>query len=286
MRFTAHVQQRWSDLDAQGHVNNVVVADYLQQARSQFMEAGGPDTAALFSDGVVVVSHSILYHRALRHADVVDIELWVAELGAARLRIDYRIVQDGQQAITASSVLCPFDFQEQRPRRLLEGEREFFVAHRDEALSIDPMDGPVLGGRGLPTRIDPRWSDVDRFGHVNNVRALEWVMEARIRTTSSLDASMARTGTGDGSELRWLIARQDIDYLAQMTVRPEPYVVVTAPIHLGTTSVVLGAEIIDPETSTTFVAARAVLVCAEADGAKRPLPESAREALAKALVSA
>ena len=34
--FTTPVQLRWTDLDAQGHVNNVTVADYMQQARAQF----------------------------------------------------------------------------------------------------------------------------------------------------------------------------------------------------------------------------------------------------------
>ena len=33
--FTTPVQLRWTDLDAQGHVNNVTVADYMQQARAQ-----------------------------------------------------------------------------------------------------------------------------------------------------------------------------------------------------------------------------------------------------------
>ena len=38
--YLTEVQLRWTDLDAQGHVNNVMVADYLQQARAKFMLSG------------------------------------------------------------------------------------------------------------------------------------------------------------------------------------------------------------------------------------------------------
>ena len=31
---------RWGDLDAQGHVNNAVVVDYLQEARVAFLLSG------------------------------------------------------------------------------------------------------------------------------------------------------------------------------------------------------------------------------------------------------
>lgn len=283
MRFTAHVQQRWSDLDAQGHVNNVTVADYLQQARSQFMAVGGDTTTNLFRDGVVVVSHSIRYHKAICHADVVDIALWVSQLGAAKLQIDYQIEVAGEPAVTASSVLCPFDFAAQRPRRLSDSERGFFANYLEDSLDIEPLTGPQLAGRGVAVQIEPRWSDVDRFGHVNNVRALDWVMEARIRTTSSLDSAMARTGTGDGSELRWLIVRQDIEYHGQLKMT-DTYRVLTAPIHIGKSSVVLGTEIITDSDSVPLITAKVVLVCAEADGTKRALPESARAALKQVLI--
>ncbi|EPH07045.1 YbgC/YbaW family acyl-CoA thioester hydrolase [Propionibacterium sp. oral taxon 192 str. F0372] len=284
MRFTARVQQRWADMDVQGHVNNVVIADYLQQARSQFMEAGGATTSQMLADGVVVVHHRIIHRRALDYRGEVEIELWVAQLGGARIRIDYRIMQDSQEAVLASTVVCPFDFDAQVPRRLLAAERDWFEMHRDAKLGIRCLDRVELRGRGLPYLVEPRWSDADRYGHVNNVRTLDYVMQARIVTTTEIDPSMARMGTGDGDELRWLIARQDIDYMAQLSVRPEPYLVLTAPIRVGTSSVVLGTEIIDRASGAILVTARAVLVCAETDGVKRALPDSARQSLSELLV--
>ena len=47
---------RWSDLDAQGHVNNALLIDYLQEARVAFL-ATNPDST-LLHDGLVVVGHS------------------------------------------------------------------------------------------------------------------------------------------------------------------------------------------------------------------------------------
>ncbi len=58
--------------------------------------------------------------------------------------------------------------------------------------------------------------------------------------------SSARVAMGNADAARWLIARQDIDYLVQMMFRLEPFHVLTAPVHLGTSSIVLATEIVDP----------------------------------------
>lgn len=96
---------------------------------------------------------------------------------------------------------------------------------------------------------------------------------------------MARVGmAGAPSAAQWFIARQDIDYLTQMEFRLAPYGVLTAPVRLGETSVVLASEIVDPDHGTVFTRARVVFVCADAQGRERPLPDSAREALTSQVI--
>ena len=53
------VPLRWVDLDAQGHVNNGIIADYLQEARVRFLLAG--DNAALLGTSTLVVAHQVEY---------------------------------------------------------------------------------------------------------------------------------------------------------------------------------------------------------------------------------
>lgn len=64
-----------------------------------------------------------------------------------------------------------------------------------------------------------RWSDMDAYGHVNNVQYLRFFEDARIEAFAA-----HRAGDGDKSLLSTgiLVARHEIEYLKPLTWRPEP----------------------------------------------------------------
>ncbi|MFB7594353.1 acyl-CoA thioesterase [Streptomyces sp. NPDC056160] len=128
MRHIYRCPLRWADMDAYGHVNNVVFLRYLEEARIDFLFR--PDKQ--FKQGSVVARHEIDYKRQLvhRHAPV-DIELWVTEIRAASFTLGYEVKDGDQIYVRASTVIVPFDFEAQRPRRLTEEEREFLREYRD-----------------------------------------------------------------------------------------------------------------------------------------------------------
>ncbi|MYR56456.1 acyl-CoA thioesterase, partial [Streptomyces sp. SID625] len=66
-----------------------------------------------------------------RH-EPVDIELWVAEIRAASFTLGYEVKDGDRIYVRASTVIVPFDFEAQRPRRLTVEEREFLGGYRDE----------------------------------------------------------------------------------------------------------------------------------------------------------
>ncbi|MEU5090970.1 thioesterase family protein [Streptomyces sp. NPDC021356] len=128
MRHIYRCPLRWADMDAYGHVNNVVFLRYLEEARIDFLFR--PDKQ--FKQGSVVARHEIDYKRQLvhRHAPV-DIELWVTEIRAASFTLGYEVKDGDQIYVRASTVIVPFDFEAQRPRRLTAEEREFLREYRD-----------------------------------------------------------------------------------------------------------------------------------------------------------
>ncbi len=116
-------------MDAYGHVNNVVFLRYLEEARIDFLFRPEKD----FKQGSVVARHEIDYRRQLVHRHKpVDIELWVTEIRAASFTITYEVKDPEQVYVTASTVIVPFDFEAQRPRRLTAEEREFLAEYRDD----------------------------------------------------------------------------------------------------------------------------------------------------------
>ncbi len=276
--FAFRCPLRWSDLDAQGHVNNAHIVDCMQEARVAFFRSG--PTSSLLESGIVVVSHKVEYLSSVEYStDGVDVELGVTELGGARFEVGYTLTQQSRPVARARTVLCPYDFGAERPVRLSPKEREFLS---DAAVDVDPMrefSAPPLVRRGTVTDLYLRWSDHDSYGHVNNAKMYDYLQQARIEVTAQWDPTMARAGVGDASYV-WLVARQDVDYVSQLSHRSEPYAVRTAPVTLGTSSMTLASEVFDPDDGAVFARGRTVLVCAGPDLRPTPLPASIRERLA------
>jgi acyl-CoA thioester hydrolase len=97
-----------------------------------------------------------------------------------------------------------------------------------------------------------RFSDVDVYGHVNNVKYFEYYQEARLAFLKSL-------GRGEGEEgFSLVVARLDVDYKRPVLFRPEPFFVESWVTRVGTSSFGLAAEIRDGDT--VLARAQAVMV--------------------------
>ncbi|MFF6874062.1 MULTISPECIES: thioesterase family protein [unclassified Streptomyces] len=130
MRHIYRCPLRWADMDAYGHVNNVVFLRYLEEARIDFLFRPDKD----FQQGSVVARHEIDYKRQLVHRHhPVDIELWVTEIRAASFTLTYEVKDGDQVYVRASTVIVPFDFEAQRPRRITAEEQEFLREYTDDA---------------------------------------------------------------------------------------------------------------------------------------------------------
>jgi acyl-CoA thioester hydrolase len=122
-----------------------------------------------------------------------------------------------------------------------------------------------------------RFSDVDVYGHVNNVKYFEYYQEARISFIQSLHEPLFDPAAG--GTLRQVVARIDVDYKRPILFRPEPYAVQTRVIRIGTSSYDLACRIVD-QHGTTYSTAKVTLVAFDtATGRSRPLRDVERARL-------
>lgn len=121
---------RWADMDSLGHVNNVTYVDYLQESRVDMLRvhaaaAGGEELAG----DTVVVRHEVEFVAPLVFRfEPVRIESWVTRIRRASFTMAYEILDElpdgGRHVYTrARTVLTPYVFEAERPRRILEAER-------------------------------------------------------------------------------------------------------------------------------------------------------------------
>ena len=135
MRHKFRCAMRWSDMDAYGHVNNVVYLTYLEESRVDMLFALDSESGAkALSQGVLVAAHEIKYKRPLvYHPRGVDIELWVGAIKGASFEIRYEVHDEDTLFATASSVLVPYDLVAERPRRVSPRERAFLEQFVEDA---------------------------------------------------------------------------------------------------------------------------------------------------------
>jgi acyl-CoA thioester hydrolase len=125
---------RWSDMDAYGHVNNVVFLQYFEMARVDlFFERASLEERTGLRRGTVVAAHDIQYKLPVVYSPrPLDVEIWVSEVRAAAFRCHYEVVDHQRLAVTGSTLLVPFDFSINRPRRLTDDEKDFLARWTDE----------------------------------------------------------------------------------------------------------------------------------------------------------
>jgi acyl-CoA thioester hydrolase len=229
-------------MDVQRHVNNVTYVDYLQEARIDMFESqpefqGGEDLA----EGVVVVSHELEFVAPLVfRSRPVNVDSWISRIRAGSFTMEYEVYDETASGrvvyLRASSVLAPFVFATEMPRRISVLEREVLGRYLEPAEARQPVPGDGESRYVYPLRV--RWSDVDAYRHVNNVKYIEYFQEARIRFLMHLHE--------DGDAFGHIaVARTDVDYRRPIFFRQAPYQVHSWVSAVGRTSFTIAAEIRD-----------------------------------------
>jgi acyl-CoA thioester hydrolase len=125
-------------MDMYGVVNNVAFFRLLEEARVDLIwRVGSAVGDAFFRRGSVVVRQAIEYKRPLVHrAEPVPIEMWVSDLQAATVAIDYEVKDGDKIYALASTTMAPYDYEKRYPRRLNEAETSFFQRYLEDRRAL------------------------------------------------------------------------------------------------------------------------------------------------------
>jgi acyl-CoA thioester hydrolase len=258
--------------------------------------SGGEELA----EGVVVVKHEVDYRRPLVHRETpVRIESWVTKVSAASFTLAYEIYDEDESGertvyVQARSLLAPYVFTTESPRRLTDTERATLAQLSDDAVGPKPREGRLARDSGTAWRhrydCHVRFSDVDLYRHVNNVKYFEYVQEARISMVGELagraDASSSGSGSGSGSGLeppawRLVVGAIDVEYSKPLMLRADPYPIDSWVEGVGRSSFVVASEISDG--TQVLARARAVMVTFDPETQQSvPLSDAERAALGEA----
>jgi acyl-CoA thioester hydrolase len=250
-------------------ISNVAFVDYLQEARLDLLRHHHSSPTPQPGEGLVVVNTVVEYLTPLRLSQApLFVAVWPTEVRAASFTLGYELFTGlpGDPVVhgRASTVLTPYVFSAGRPRRMTPEER-----HRLTPVTASPVSDRALAGGGpgwgpdvVERPVHVRFSDIDLLGHVNNLQYLEYAQIAQV----DLLTGVLQEARVDGS-VTTVIARSEIDYVGQMTLRAEPYAVRSRVVGVGDTSVTFEQEIRDGDR----VMARTRMVEVNVDEDEHPL---------------
>jgi acyl-CoA thioester hydrolase len=278
VRHVYECQMRRADLHGDT-VSNVAFVDYLQEARLDLLRHHNTSPTPNPGEGLVVVNTVVDYLAPLRLGQApLYVAVWSTQVRAASFSLGYELftgsADDGADDrvvhARATTLLAPYVFASERPRRMTAEERERLSQHLGESPVSDraaPRGGESWADGVVVERpVHVRFSDVDLLGHVNNLRYLDYAQMAQIDLLTGVFVEAHVNGT-----VTTVIARSEIDYVGQMNLRAEPYAVRSRVVAVGDRSVSFEQEIRDPHHADR-VMARSRIVEVNVDQDDKPLP--------------
>ncbi|MGW1771902.1 acyl-CoA thioesterase [Streptomyces sp. NPDC002104] len=134
-RFTYLCPIRWSDMDANSHVNNAVYPRYLEEARMNMFEALVPsDPTERLSKNFLLSEQWMKFSKPLVYSkEPVSIEAWVTSLKGVSFELAYEIKGSGSVYVSATSKMAGFDSVAGRVRRFDDDERAVLGSFLDQS---------------------------------------------------------------------------------------------------------------------------------------------------------
>ena len=128
--YTHDVEVQYRDLDPRWHVNHVVYAAYVEQAKGRFFE----DVlgVSLVEAPTVVRALEVEYLEPVDPGETVRVALGPIAVGESSLRIEYELSVEGEVVATARTTSVHLG-EDGRPERVPEAWRERLAPYGDSA---------------------------------------------------------------------------------------------------------------------------------------------------------
>ena len=133
-RFWWPVSVRWGDMDAMGHVNNIIYLQYLESARIGYFETlSGWDgrTEGSGRQGPVLVSQTFNYRRMVFYPAELEVAVRCREIRNRSFVLEYAIFRKGTEELVGdgSSVAVWLDYDANTAVELPDTLRQVLTTH-------------------------------------------------------------------------------------------------------------------------------------------------------------
>ncbi len=134
-RHRTRLDVRLGDLDPFGHVNNAVIASYVEQGRVLYLRDVLGTGADPVSMPFILAMLKIDYLSQVMFSDNVEVGSRVDWIGNSSIGMSHLLVNQEARALARSdTVLVAFDYDIEKPTRVPNDWRALLVAHEGRSL--------------------------------------------------------------------------------------------------------------------------------------------------------
>ncbi len=112
----------WGDMDAFGHVNNVQIVRYFENARAEYFTVNKiwEDFGNKVQKGMVITNLNINYRRQIKYPSQLKIYLGITQISSRKFTVECSMINEDEIAVMGSAELVWFDFVSGKPTLLPE----------------------------------------------------------------------------------------------------------------------------------------------------------------------
>jgi acyl-CoA thioester hydrolase len=138
-RHRTRLEVRLGDLDPFGHVNNAVIATYVEQGRVLYLRDVLGTGADPVSMPFILAMLKIDYLSQVMFSDTVEVGSRVDWIGRTSVGMSHLLInQEARELARSDAVLVAFDYEVEKPMPVSDSWRAIMVAHEGR-----PLDRPV-----------------------------------------------------------------------------------------------------------------------------------------------
>ena len=128
--WTLHINPRFGETDALGHINNTVLPVWFEEARTPLFRLFTPDLDPQ-DWHLIIAKIDVEYVGELFYGREVEIRTFISKLGNSSMTIHHEAWQDGRMGARGSAVMVHFDHNAKQSVAIPDAIREQLTPHME-----------------------------------------------------------------------------------------------------------------------------------------------------------
>lgn len=117
--FEITFRVRWNEMDANGHVNNMIYQSYFDEGRADMLIKAGMDINRMIKDGIgpIIYHAEFDYLRELKHPDEAIVHTWIESWNIDKAVIQQELIRKSDYKIVCKAKVYGmlFNFSKRKP---------------------------------------------------------------------------------------------------------------------------------------------------------------------------